>query len=107
MHLTVVIPFLNEEESVGPLLREVRGVLEGLAVPFEILAVDDGSSDGTAALLDGLSAEWDRLRVVHHARRCGQSAALCSGFAAARGELVATLDGDGQSDPADLPVLLR
>lgn len=131
MHLSVVIPFLDEERAAEPLLDELRSVLsEDLAPPsstlnpdtagvepgspgapgdlcYEVIAVDDGSRDGTGALLDRISREWPALRVIHHRRRRGQSAALATGFAAARGEWIATLDGDGQSDPADLSALLR
>ena len=107
MLLTVVIPFLNEATAAGPLLAELREFWREIPGPGEVVAVDDGSSDGTGSLLDELARSWDQLRVVHHSRRMGQSAALASGFLVAQGELVATLDGDGQSDPADLPRLLR
>ena len=107
MLLSVVIPFLNEEASAGALLQEVRQVLEGIPGACEVVAVDDGSTDGTGPLLDERARSWDRLRVVHHPQRRGQTAALASGFLAANGELVATLDGDGQSDPADIPRLLE
>lgn len=114
MTLSVVIPFLDEEEAAGPLLAELHPVLDHLPTPqafgtaeYEVIAVNDGSGDGTGRLLDDLAREWPALRVIHHGRRRGQSAALATGFAAARGDLVATLDGDGQSDPADIPQLIR
>jgi dolichol-phosphate mannosyltransferase len=111
VNLSVVIPFFNENESARPLLAEVRAVLETSGAlggsTMEVIAVDDGSLDGTGQELDRAAAEWPVLRVVHHRQRRGQSAALATGFAAAGGELIATLDGDGQSDPADIPALLR
>jgi dolichol-phosphate mannosyltransferase len=113
VQLSVVIPFLNEEEALPSLLEEVRVTLgpkpgtPGPAPPrFEVIAVNDGSTDGTGPLLDRLAGDWPALRVLHFRRRCGQSAALAGGFSAARGEWIATLDGDGQSDPADIPRLL-
>lgn len=107
IELSIVIPFLNEEAAAAPLLEEVREVVQTLPAACEVVAVDDGSTDRTPAILDDLARGWARLRVVHHGRRRGQSAALASGFYTARGDLIATLDGDGQSDPADLAVLLR
>jgi dolichol-phosphate mannosyltransferase len=112
--LSIVIPFFNEKEAAVPVLKELREVLGDPAVSgslnpdqVEIMAVDDGSTDGTGRLLEAEAAAWPILRVIHHRRRCGQSAALSSGFAAARGEWIATLDGDGQSNPADLLRLLQ
>ena len=101
--ISVVIPMRNEGPNVLPLLEEVAAALAGRA--FEVVCVDDGSSDDTGARLAEAAA---RLPVValRHARSCGQSAAIISGIRAARGELIATLDGDGQNDPADIPALL-
>jgi glycosyltransferase involved in cell wall biosynthesis len=104
--LSVVIPVLNEEESVGPLLASLRDVLEGLGRPYEIVVVDDGSTDGTLARLRQATMELPTLRVVRLRANFGQTAALAAGFDAARGELVVTLDGDGQNDPGDIPRLL-
>lgn len=103
--LSVVVPVLNEEANVGPLIAEIRAALAGLC-PFEIVFVNDGSTDGTAAALTALCGEVSELRVIDHSRRAGQSAGLRSGITAARGRLIATLDGDGQNDPADIPALL-
>lgn len=102
--LSVVIPAFNEVDNIGPLVAEVAGVLGGLEGGFEILVVDDASTDGTADALRAL--DIPALRAVFHRFNCGQSAAVASGFHAARGEWVATLDGDGQNDPADLPAML-
>jgi len=102
--LSVVIPVCNEEPNIEPLLREILAALPGRAL--EIIYVDDGSTDGSAALLRRLRHEVPALRVLTHARRSGQSAGLCTGLRAARADWVATLDGDGQNDPADIPRLL-
>ncbi len=105
--LSVVLPCHDEEDCVGPLVTELRTVLDGLPLRSEVLLVDDGSEDGTRAVIDALAARDPRIRVLAHAWRWGQSAALCTGFEVARGELVATMDADGQADPADLPRLLE
>ena len=101
--LSVVIPVRNEAENILPLLAEIHAALEG---EFEVVYVDDGSSDATPARLSEAQKLYPRLRVLVHAESCGQSAALMTGFRAARGEWIATLDGDGQNDPADIPKLL-
>ncbi len=105
--VSVVIPVYNEEGNIGPLLDELRGVLEGLGRPWEVIVVDDGSTDGTAARLREAAARLPALRVVRLRGNFGQSAALAAGFDLARGELVVTMDGDRQNDPADLPRLLE
>ena len=99
--VSVVIPVRNEAENVGPLATELATALAD--VPHELIFVDDGSTDDTARVLRGLAA----IRVIRHARSCGQSAAIVTGARAARGYWLATIDGDGQNDPADLPALLR
>jgi len=104
--LSVVIPVYNEAEGIVALVGEVCAALEG-ALDFEVLVVDDGSDDDTAALLQACRASHPRLRVLRHAQRSGQSAALVSGVAAARAAWIATLDGDGQNDPADIMKLYR
>jgi len=106
--VSVVIPVKDEAENVGPLATEIATALRG-RYGFEIVFVDDGSTDATLAALAEVRRELalgDRLRVVKHPRSCGQSTAVWSGALAARGELLATLDGDGQNDPADLPALI-
>lgn len=106
MQLSVVIPVCNEAENVGPLAQEAHAVLAAYP-PSEIIFVDDGSTDGTLAALHAARADGvPELRVIRHERRSGQSAAVCSGVRAARAEWIATLDGDGQNDPADIPRLL-
>jgi glycosyltransferase involved in cell wall biosynthesis len=101
MDLSVVIPVMNEAANIAPLVAEIAGALDGL-ITYEIIYVDDGSTDATAAEIIRLGA---RLRLLRHAQSCGQSAAIRTGVRAARAAWVATLDGDGQNDPADLPRL--
>jgi dolichol-phosphate mannosyltransferase len=104
--VSVVVPVRNESGNIAPLLAEIGAALNGQWA-FEVIYVDDGSSDGTAAELKRLCAQYPWLRRVCHKASCGQSAAVRTGVAAARGALVATLDGDGQNDPAFIPALLR
>lgn len=103
--LSVVIPAYNEVDNVAPLVEEVACALAGLDGGFEIVVVDDASTDGTVDALRGMG--HSALRPVFHRFNCGQSAAVASGFRHARGEWVATLDGDGQNDPSDLPGMLE
>jgi len=103
--LSIVVPVRNEQDNVLPLLEEIHAAM-GEGGDYEIVYVDDGSTDATPARLAEAMARYPRLRVLRHASACGQSAALMTGFRAARGEWIATLDGDGQNDPADIPKLL-
>jgi len=103
--LTVVVPVLDEAENLRPLIDEIATALDG-GPDYEIVYADDGSGDGTLDRLAALAAEHPRLRWVRHRTRQGQSAAILSGVIAARAPLIATLDGDGQNDPADIPMLL-
>ena len=104
MDLSVVIPVKNEAGNIAPLVAEITAALAGQA-DYEIVYVDDGSTDMTAAEIRDLQESMPRLRLVRHARSCGQSTAIRSGVKAARGVWIATLDGDGQNDPADIPRL--
>lgn len=103
--LSVVIPAHNEAENLFPLIDEIRAALEG-RLAYEIVVVDDASSDDTAARLKAGAQPGARLRWLRHGSNCGQSAALLTGVRAARAPWIATLDGDGQNDPADIPNLL-
>lgn len=103
--LSVVIPVYNEEDNVAPLAREIVTALVGTS--FEILFVDDGSTDRTRESVLGVRATIPQIRLIGHSRRGGQSAALCSGIAKARAEWIVTMDGDGQNDPADIPRLVE
>ena len=104
-NLTVVVPVHNEADNVVPLIDEIVAALTGVC-DFEIIYVDDGSTDGTLEKLTQITAAGPRLRVLRHRQCCGQSASIVSGVTAARAGLIATLDGDGQNDPADLSVVL-
>ena len=103
--LSVVVPAFNEEGNVLALLDEIVAALRGVT-PVEVIFVDDHSRDGTRAALQSALARVPELRVLGHERQSGQSTAIRTGVKAARGEWIATLDGDGQNDPADLPKLL-
>ena len=103
--VSVVVPVRNEAGNVAPLVAEIERALAGR--PFEIVYVNDGSGDGTEAELRELMQKRPWLRQIKHARSCGQSAALRTGVAAARGPFVVTLDGDGQNDPAFLPRMIE
>ena len=104
--LSVVVPVHNEAGNIQPLIDEIARVLDGVAA-FEIVYVDDGSTDATPQALAEARQAAPMLRVLRHAKAAGQSAALTSGVLAARGAWIATLDGDGQNDPADIPRLLE
>lgn len=100
--LSVVVPVYNESGNVRPLAEEIAAALRPAGLAFEVIFVNDASTDDTGDRLAGLEAEG-LLRQVSHRVNAGQSAAICTGFQAAHGEWVGTLDGDGQNDPSDLP----
>ncbi len=103
--ITVVVPVHNESRNVVPLLDEIAAALDGTA-PFEAVFVDDCSSDDTARVLADYAQSHPWLVVVRHRNNCGQSTAVRTGVREARGAVIATLDGDGQNHPADIPALL-
>jgi len=104
--VSVVVPVRNEAGNIAPLVTEIATALNG-QWPFEVIYVDDGSSDATGAELAQLMTRHAWLRRVRHQQSCGQSAAVRTGVAAARAPIVVTLDGDGQNDPAFIPALIR
>ena len=107
VQVSAVVPVYNEVENVADLLAEIHASLTGFGRSFEIIIVDDGSSDGTQAAVQDCAGRYPELRPVFLARNYGQSTAMQAGFDHARGEVVVTLDGDLQNDPADIPLLVE
>lgn len=105
MDLSVVVPVHNEAGNIDPLLDETHVALEG-RLDFEVIYVNDGSTDNSAAELQAAGVSYPRLRVITHRKACGQSTAVRTGVKAAIAPWIATLDGDGQNDPADIPRMM-
>jgi glycosyltransferase involved in cell wall biosynthesis len=108
--ISIVIPIKDERENLPPLTEQLLKVLDtherSRTTPFEILYIDDGSTDGSGALMDNLAAQYQQIRVLHFDRNYGQTSAFDTGFRQAQGDLIVTLDGDLQFDPADILTLL-
>jgi glycosyltransferase involved in cell wall biosynthesis len=104
--VSVVIPFFNEEQNVAPLLDELYSNLKKLGRSFEVIGVDDGSTDGTFARLSAFAARERTLRCIRFRRNFGQTAAMSAGIDVARGDVIVPMDGDLQNDPADIPRLI-
>jgi dolichol-phosphate mannosyltransferase len=107
VQVSVVIPVFNEEDCIGPLLEEIAAAAAAALPLKEILVVDDGSADGTAGAVMSLKGKIPGLRLIRHRERRGQSTAIHTGIARATGDLIVTLDGDGQNDPRDIPLLYK
>jgi glycosyltransferase involved in cell wall biosynthesis len=105
--LSVVVPVFNERDALRELYAEIESACDSIGLAWELIFVDDGSTDGTAELLQELAAERHQIRVVRLRRNFGKSAALAAGFEQTSGQTVVTLDGDGQDDPAEIPALVR
>jgi dolichol-phosphate mannosyltransferase len=105
LELAVVVPIKNEQDNIVPLIEEIHAALDGVA-EFEVIYVDDGSDDQSPQRLTDAKQRFPRLRVITHAKSCGQSQAVATGIKHAKSDFIATLDGDGQNDPADIPALL-
>ena len=103
--VSLVVPVYNERENLAPLMEEIRVALAGRR--YEVVAVDDGSTDGSLAELKALKGRFPELHIVSFAANAGQTAAFAAGFRAARGDVIVTLDADGQNDPADVPAVLE
>jgi dolichol-phosphate mannosyltransferase len=106
MKYSVVIPLKNEEENIADLISELEPVMQNLKNPWELICINDGSTDNTLGILAELAKTKPYLRVLNFDRNYGQSCAFDAGFKHARGEWVITLDGDRQNDPADIPKIL-
>jgi glycosyltransferase involved in cell wall biosynthesis len=107
MDLSVIVPIKDERDNIEPLHERVTQALDGLRLDYELILVDDGSIDGSYALMERLAARDGRVKVVRLRRNFGQSAALQAGIDHCRGDIIATMDGDLQNDPADIPMLLQ
>lgn len=105
LQLSVVVPVFNEQDNIAPLVHEIVAALRN-AIPFEIIYIDDYSTDNSRAVLKQLQREVPELHAFSHTKQSGQSTAIRSGIKHAKGTWIATLDGDGQNDPADIPKLI-
>ena len=103
---TVVVPLKNEEENIQDLIEELKPIMQGLNEPWELICIDDGSSDNTLNILKALSVIHSELRTIVFDKNYGQSSAFDAGFKSAQGEFIITMDGDRQNDPADIPKLV-
>lgn len=103
---SLVVPFYNEAGNILPLIGTSVEVLDGLGHPYEIILVNDGSVDGTRAEIDTCVARWPQCRPIHQPRNLGQATALLDGLRSARGAVLLAMDGDGQNDPGDFPLLI-
>jgi glycosyltransferase involved in cell wall biosynthesis len=106
LKLSVIVPFFNEEQSIGPMHAAIVRALEPLSIPFEMVFVDDGSRDATAVRGEEIARLDSRVRLVKFRRNYGQTAAMAAGIEYARGEILVTMDGDLQNDPADIELFM-
>jgi glycosyltransferase involved in cell wall biosynthesis len=104
--LSVVVPVYNEQDNLEPLLEELFPVLKDIGWGFEVICVDDASTDNSFSVLQELNKKFAALRIVQHTFNCGESAAEATGFSHACGDWIITMDADQQNDPADIPALL-
>lgn len=105
-HYSLVIPFYNEAGNILPVVTAAADVLISLRRDFEIILVNDGSTDGTAAEIESCLTRWPQCRALHQPRNLGQATALLDGLRSARGDIILAMDGDGQNDPHDFPLLI-
>jgi glycosyltransferase involved in cell wall biosynthesis len=106
-NISVVIPIFNEVENISSLSQALRAVMEGMKAPYEVIFVDDGSNDGSGDVLQNLAQDDKRIKVIQFRKNFGQTAAIAAGVEHAQGEIIVTMDGDGQNDPKDIPRLLE
>ena len=105
--VSVVIPIFNEEENISPLYQALKAVMEGMGVKYEVIFIDDGSDDGSNEVLQRLAQGDKRMKIIQFRKNFGQTAAIAAGVEHAQGEIIITMDGDGQNDPRDIPRLLE
>ncbi len=105
--ISVILPIYNEQGNIETLIQEIVQALNPLNIKFEILGIDDGSNDGSVATLQSLSQKDSRVVTICHHRNFGQSAAMATGFRYAKGNILVTLDADGQNNPADMPKMIE
>lgn len=103
---SIVAPFFNEEDSVRPLYDSIRNVMDSLSMSYELIFINDGSSDKTASILREIAEQSGKAVIINSRRRQGQTASLKAGFAKARGAIIISMDGDMQNDPNDIPQLI-
>jgi glycosyltransferase involved in cell wall biosynthesis len=107
VYLSIIVPLFNEEESVSPLLKQILEAARQFTFSFEIVLVDDGSTDRTWEIIEELAGEIKNLRAIKFRRNYGQTSAMVAGFSFAAGKIIVTMDGDLQNDPADIPILMQ
>ncbi|UCE05464.1 MAG: glycosyltransferase family 2 protein [bacterium] len=107
IYLSVVVPLFNEEEAIAQLVQQILEACRGFDYDYEIILVDDGSTDGTWSVIESLAETVDNLRAVKFRKNYGQTSAMVAGFEFAQGEIIVTSDGDLQNDPSDIPKLLK
>ncbi|MFI0348014.1 MAG: glycosyltransferase family 2 protein [Chthoniobacterales bacterium] len=105
--ISITIPIYNEREAITPLFTKIREVMDRLGRPYEVIFVNDGSSDGSAAVLNEIAALYPQAKIIHFRRNFGQTAAMMAGFDYASGDVIIPMDGDYQNDPADIPSMLE
>ncbi len=105
--ISVVIPIFNEEDNLKPLLDELAPVLDSTGKPYEVLCINDCSTDNSLTIMKELKQERPWLRIINHDINSGESAGQATGFKKAKGEIIITMDGDQQNDPADIPAMLE
>jgi len=105
--LSVVIPIFNEEENISPLYQDLKAVMGRMGVKYEVIFIDDGSDDASNEVLQGLAKDDKGVKVIQFRKNFGQTAAIAAGVEHAQGEIIVTMDGDGQNDPRDIPRLLE
>ena len=106
MQLSIVVPLYNERDNIGPLYAALQNVLPAMEIDYEVILVNDGSRDDSAELLDALAARDRAVKVIHFRRNYGQTAAMSAGIDYASGDVIVTMDGDLQNEPADIPLML-